>query len=74
MEENNIQLQSPRQSSPHYGSGDPLVFECKPDFRPVSQEERFSTQCLNGVISYPVCQCKCLLPKTWGTGCRRQFW
>ncbi|XP_030809382.1 complement factor H [Camarhynchus parvulus] len=56
MEENNIQLQSPRQSSPRYSSGDPVVFECKPGFWPVSQRERFSAQCLDGVIPYPVCQ------------------
>ncbi|KAM7014081.1 complement factor H [Passerculus sandwichensis] len=56
MEENNIQLQSARQSSPQYVSGDPVVFECKPYFRPVSQRERFSTQCLDGVIPYPRCQ------------------
>ncbi|XP_018767612.3 complement factor H [Serinus canaria] len=56
MEENNIWLQSPRQSSPHYGSGDRVVFACKAGYRPVSQSERFSAQCLDGVIPYPVCQ------------------
>ncbi|XP_064283972.1 complement factor H isoform X1 [Passer domesticus] len=56
MEKNNIQLQSSRQSGPHYGSGDPVVFECKRWYRPVSQREKFRAQCLDGEILYPVCQ------------------
>ncbi|XP_019147233.3 complement factor H isoform X2 [Corvus cornix cornix] len=55
MEMNNIQLQSSSQSSIHYRSGDPVVFECKPGYHQASQVEKFRAQCLNGVITYPEC-------------------
>ncbi|XP_041885834.1 complement factor H isoform X2 [Corvus kubaryi] len=55
METNNIQLQSSSQSSIHYRSGDPVVFECKPGYQQASQVEKFRAQCLNGVITYPEC-------------------
>ncbi|XP_017585198.1 PREDICTED: complement factor H isoform X2 [Corvus brachyrhynchos] len=55
METNNIQLQSSSQSSIHYRSGDPVVFECKPGYHQASQVEKFRAQCLNGVITYPEC-------------------
>ncbi|NXB18826.1 CFAH factor, partial [Rhagologus leucostigma] len=55
MESNNIQLQSPSQSSHSYDSGDLVVFECKDGYREVSRMEKFRAQCLNGVITYPEC-------------------
>ncbi|NXS85431.1 CFAH factor, partial [Erpornis zantholeuca] len=55
MQRNNIQLQSSSQSSPYYQSGDPVLFECKYGYRPVSRREQFRAQCLNGVIAYPEC-------------------
>ncbi|XP_048168676.1 complement factor H isoform X2 [Corvus hawaiiensis] len=55
MATNNIQLQSSSQSSIHYRSGDPVVFECKPGYQQASQVEKFRAQCLNGVIRYPEC-------------------
>lgn len=73
MERNHIQLQSSGQSSRHYRSGDPVVFECKPNYRRIVQREKFRAQCLDGVIEYPKCACKCSLPQTRGRPCRRQL-
>ncbi|NXU16031.1 CFAH factor, partial [Pardalotus punctatus] len=61
MDRNNIQLEPSSPSSPYYHSGDLVNFECKDSYQPVSHPmNRFRTQCLDGVITYPVCQCKCL--------------
>ncbi|NXU39020.1 CFAH factor, partial [Drymodes brunneopygia] len=60
MERNNIQLQSPSQSSRNYQSGAAVVFECRYGYRRVSQTEKFRAQCLDGVITYPECGSKCL--------------
>ncbi|XP_063262791.1 complement factor H-like [Prinia subflava] len=56
MERNHIQLQSPHQPSPHYGSGHPVFFECKPGYQHVSHREQFRAQCLDGRIAYPECE------------------
>ncbi|NWT66601.1 CFAH factor, partial [Prunella himalayana] len=60
MEKNNIQLQSSSRSRSHYLSGESVLFECKWWYRRVSRKEEFRAECLDGVIPYPVCQCKCL--------------
>lgn len=73
MEENNIQLQAPSQLSQYYRSGVSIMFECKYGYRKQSQIEKFRAQCLDGVITYPQCEGKGLLPKTWGRASRRQF-
>ncbi|NWS19570.1 CFAH factor, partial [Pachyramphus minor] len=59
MESNNIQLRSQQSGTLTYRSGDLIFFECKRWFWQVSKAEKFRAQCLNGVIVYPTCQCKC---------------
>uniref|UniRef100_A0A663EIV5 Complement factor H n=1 Tax=Aquila chrysaetos chrysaetos TaxID=223781 RepID=A0A663EIV5_AQUCH len=74
MERNNIQLQSSsRLSSSTYRSGEYVFFECRWFHRQVSRPECFRAECLDGVIKYPSCECKCSVPRTQG-GCRRQAW
>ncbi|XP_054689181.1 complement factor H [Grus americana] len=57
MKSNNIQLRSSRWSSTStYYSGDYIFFECGWWYRPVSRPEKFSPECLDGVIKYPTCE------------------
>ncbi|XP_066048372.1 complement factor H-related protein 5-like [Chamaea fasciata] len=56
MERNHIQLQSSRQPSHYYHSGDSIVFECRPRYQRVVHWENFRAQCLDGVIKYPKCE------------------
>lgn len=74
MKSNNIQLRSSRWSSTStYYSGDYIFFECGWWYRPVSRPEKFSPECLDGVIKYPTCERKCWLLRTRrGAGCCRR--
>ncbi|NXO70906.1 CFAH factor, partial [Phainopepla nitens] len=55
MESNNIQLQSPSTWRRYYRSGEPVVFQCKYKYWPLSRKREFRAQCLDGVITYPEC-------------------
>lgn len=73
MGKNNIQLQSSSWwSTPAYQTGDYILFECRWWHRKISRPEKFRAQCLDGVIAYPLCECKWAVPRT-RQGCRRQL-
>ncbi|NXD78121.1 CFAH factor, partial [Halcyon senegalensis] len=61
MESNNIQLHSSSWwSTSTYHTGDRISFKCKWRYSQVSRPEKFRAKCLDGVITYPECACKCL--------------
>ncbi|KAF1536468.1 Complement factor H, partial [Eudyptula minor] len=60
MDDNHIQLQSSSSlRTSTYRSGAYILFECKGWYRKVSHPEKFRAACLDGVIQYPTCACKC---------------
>ncbi|NWH60294.1 CFAH factor, partial [Geococcyx californianus] len=60
LKRNNIKLQSSRSSrTSTYRTGDYILFECQWQYRQVSRPEKFQAVCLDGVIDYPECECKC---------------
>lgn len=73
MEMNHIRLQSSSWSSPStFRTGDYIYFQCKWWYRQVSRPEKFRAVCWDGVITYPTCECKCLVARTQ-QGCTRQL-
>ncbi|XP_051481399.1 complement factor H [Apus apus] len=57
METNNIQLRSPGWSYSYtYHTGDYILFECKTSHSQVSETEKFTAKCCDGVIEYPTCK------------------
>ncbi|NWR63193.1 CFAH factor, partial [Bucorvus abyssinicus] len=59
MGKNNIRLQSSSWwSTSTYQTGDFILFECKWWYSKISRPEKFRAQCLDGVITYPLCGCK----------------
>ncbi|NXC73196.1 CFAH factor, partial [Anhinga anhinga] len=60
LDRNNIKLWSSGLSSTFtYFTGDYIRFECTWWHSAASRPETFSPKCVDGMIKYPVCQCKC---------------